>query len=175
MNDESGDVPTEEPTPGDRSNPFDRVVDAWEEVVEDMGATAAALRESGYEVVELHPGDVTAVDGRLDVLVPNDEFDRLRETATDGMDEAQVFRAERGGMVYALAVVTDPGAGVGVCCPVYYEADRAGDLADGGVAMRVRALSEETPVVVTVEDGSLFRPGGDGAGAGPGSDPHTGE
>lgn len=175
MNDESGGDPPEGPTPDERSNPFNRVVDAWEEVVEDMGATATALRESGYEVVELHPGDVTVVDGRLDVLVPNDEFDRLRETATDGMDEAQVFRAERGGMVYALAVVTDPSAGVGVCCPVYYEADQAGDLADGGVAMRVRALSEETPVVVTVEDGSLFRPDDAGADAGVESDPHTGE
>jgi len=136
---------------------------AWEQVVEDMEATALALRESGYEIVELHPGDVTVLEERFDVVVPNGEFDRLEAVVTDGMDEAQVFRAERGGTVYALAVLTDPEAAAGVCCPLYYGADA--DLGTDGVTLHLRALSEDAPVVVAVEDASLFSPEpGDEAG-----------
>ena len=134
-----------------------------------MAATAEEYREEGYDVVELHPGDVTPLaDGRLDVLVPNNEFDRLRETVTDAMTEVRVFRAQEDDVVFALAVVTDPDAAVAVCCPVYYVpgSDDDGAFADtvtaeGRVTLSVRALGEN-PVEVTCDDPALFLPAEDG-------------
>jgi hypothetical protein len=47
----------------DVPNPFDRVVEPWEGVIEDMEAIAAEFREAEWDVLELHPGDVATLDG----------------------------------------------------------------------------------------------------------------
>jgi len=52
----------------------------WDDLVDDVAATAEGLREEGWDVLELHPGDVTVVTGArsgFDVLVPDDEFETL--------------------------------------------------------------------------------------------------
>ncbi|WP_129112602.1 DUF7529 family protein [Halegenticoccus tardaugens] len=47
------------------AHPLDGVLGVWEGVVEETEATAAALREEGWEAVELHPGDVTPLPSPL--------------------------------------------------------------------------------------------------------------
>ncbi|WP_254765984.1 DUF7529 family protein [Salinilacihabitans rarus] len=44
----------------------DAVLEFWEAFVDDVAATADAYRESGWDVLELHPGDVAPQPGPLD-------------------------------------------------------------------------------------------------------------
>lgn len=123
----------------------------WADLVDDMEATAAELRAAGWEVLELHPGDVTVVTEShrgFDVLVPDDEFEQLREWV-DGaaFTDHDVYRADAG-ITFLLVVMQDPDAERAVCCPLYYErgdADTLRKLAavDGELRTHVRRLSEE--------------------------------
>lgn len=144
---------------------FARVMGVWEEVIADMEATAAEYREAGWAVLELHPGDVTVLDGErygLDVLVPGDEFREL-EAFTDEttFDSYEVYRASDEGMVFALCVLEDSGNERAVCCPTYYERDRAQGLQqrareEGVMYTHVRPLSDDRAVTFTYEDPSHF-------------------
>lgn len=137
----------------------------WDDIVADMAATAAELRDEGRQVLELHPADVTVVarDRRgFDVLVPDDEFEQLR-TWVDAaaFPDHRVYRADTG-LVFLLVVLDDPDAGRAVCCPLYYEPTEAESLrqlaaADGVLRTHVRRLSEEY-VVLTHEDAEPFLP-----------------
>jgi hypothetical protein len=123
----------------------------WDDLVADMAATAAEFREAGWEVLELHPGDVTVVtesNRGFDVLVPDDEFERLREWVDAGdFSDHDVYRAEAG-ITFLLLVAKDESAERAVCCPLYYD-DRGGKLLrrlaseDGELWTHVRRLSEE--------------------------------
>ncbi|WP_235853483.1 DUF7529 family protein [Halosimplex salinum] len=137
----------------------------WDDLVGDMEATAAEFEAAGWETLELHPGDVTAVTGErwgFDVLVPDDEFDRLREWVDGGsFDEHDVYRVESG-IVFALVVLKDDDDERAVCCPLYYDdaaVEGLGELAarEGRIYTHVRTLSEED-VTFTHEDPSLFFP-----------------
>ena len=137
----------------------------WDDLVADMGATAAELRGEGREVLELHPADVTVVSRSrrgFDVLVPDDEFETLREWV-DGatFPEHRVYRAEAG-LVFLLVVLDDPDAGLAVCCPLYYEPSEAETLrelaeADRELRTHVRRLLESY-VTLTHEDVEPFLP-----------------
>ncbi|PSP67086.1 hypothetical protein BRC85_07650 [Halobacteriales archaeon QS_1_69_70] len=141
------------------------VHDHWDDLVADMAATAADLSGAGREVLELHPADVTVVSRSrrgFDVLVPDDEFETLREWV-DGatFPEHRVYRAEAG-LVFLLVVLDDPDAGLAVCCPLYYEPSEAETLrelagADGELRTHVRRLSESY-VTLTHDDVEPFLP-----------------
>lgn len=141
--------------------------DNWEAVIEEMEATAADLREEGWEIVELHPGDV-AVFGEdaefagFDVLVPDNEFDRLEEIdASADLQETEVYRAESGQFVYTLVVTLDSNRMVGLCCPLYYDQQQLSQLPSGTdeqLATYIRTLSEDRGLVITHDDPSLFIP-----------------
>lgn len=155
---------------------FDPVVTAagdirehWDDLVGDMEATAEAFRERGWEVLELHPGDVTAVSGDrwgFDVLVPDDEFARLAEwVETCEFDEHDVYRATSR-LVFVLVVLQDADGQRAVCCPLYYgpeAADGLRELAEreGRIYTHVRRLSEEY-VTFTHENPDLFFPDANG-------------
>lgn len=56
------------------------VADRWETVLDYVRATAAEYRDDGWEVTEVHTGDVTRLTDDpfgFDVLAPDNEFDEL--------------------------------------------------------------------------------------------------
>lgn len=148
-------------------NPFERVVEPWEAVMEDMAATATGYREAGYSVLELHPGDVAVENDErygLDVLVPGEEYDELeRVTAAATFDSYEVYHAREAGMTFLLLVLTDPEAEQAVCCPAYYddrdvEALERRSHAEGAMHTHVRPLDHETWVTFTHDEPDLFFP-----------------
>lgn len=150
----------------DDANPFERVAGSWDAVMADLEATAAAYREAGWEALELHPGDAVAVSEYpgLDVLVPDEEFDRLEELAAEGSFESyEVYRSDDSGIVFLLVAVEDAARERAVCCPAYYDPTRAEDLGEraraaGEFAVHVRPLADDRGVTFTCEDPLLFFP-----------------
>jgi len=153
------------------STPFDRVVGPWQDVIEDMAATAEEYREAGRTVVELHPGDVETVTGEhvdseavrlgFDVVVPGDEFDRLRDAMADRtVDRYEVFAATGNGMVFLLVAVECDD--LVVLVPLYYDqSDRPsleGIAEDDGLATHIRPLADDEVVTVTHRDPEPFFP-----------------
>lgn len=149
----------------------DAILEAWEHVVEDMEATAAEYRERGWEVVDLHPGDVTALPPDhdrfgLDVLVPGDEFDTVSELVTDdgaAFDEFEVFRAGRGGYVFLVVAVEDAAREQVVLVPAYYGIEDAeetltGVREQGRFPLHVRPLTVDGVVTVEPSEPELLLP-----------------
>ena len=143
----------------------------WDQVIADMETTAAEYREDGWDVLTLEPGDVTVRSGGervgLDVLVPNDEFERLQSLLSGGveLDGCQVFRATNGSVVFLVVAMEDPDTETAVVYPAYYDAtdpDAAGLMrrarAEGELRSYLRILTGEY-VEMTHGDPSLFVPG----------------
>lgn len=110
----------------------------WEDVIEDLEATAAEYAEDGWETVVCHPGDVTplptasavvndvAVDRLgLDLLLPGNEFEAVTD-AVEGVsfEEYDAYRGESGSVVFAVIVMKGDDD-TAVCFPIYYDADDA--------------------------------------------------
>jgi len=140
------------------------VQEHWTDLLEEMEATAEGLREEGWAVLELHPGDVT-VDAdalALDVLVPDNEFDRLEAWVEGGggsFDEHDVYRTAAGA-VFLLVVARDDRDRRAVCWPAYYDPADALELKRrsreaGQLHSRLRRLSGEA-VEFTHGEPSLF-------------------
>jgi hypothetical protein len=155
------------------NHPLTGVLDVWEGVVEDMEATAAEYREDGWETLELHPGDVTAlpsVEERkdeqfgLDVLVPGDEYEAVSELV-DGteFDEYDVFRAQQGCVVFLVLVTKSTATKQAVLTPLYYAVEDAQLMLDRArdedvLYTHVRPLSDDERVTFTQEDPELLFP-----------------
>lgn len=160
---------------------------AWQAVVDDMEATAAEYRESGWTVVEVHPGDVTPLppvhdpsvgDGRvgLDVVVSGDEFRDLQERVESvTFDSFEAYRAEQGEIVLALLVMQATEAKLAVLVPLYYGVAKARAMLDraaakGRLRTFLRPLSDDERVVFEQSDPTPlfpadYEPGGDDAAA----------
>ncbi|WP_101294028.1 DUF7529 family protein [Halegenticoccus soli] len=156
-------------------HPLSGALEIWEGVVEDAAATAAALREEGWEALELHPGDVTplppptATDGGdgefgLDVLVPGDEFDAVASFVGEtSFDEYEVYRAREGGVVFLLLVMKAAASKRAVLVPLYYAVHDARPMLDrareeGRMRTVVRPLSDDRRVVFTQEEPARLFP-----------------
>jgi len=149
----------------------DSVLSSWERVVEDMEATAAEYRDDGWEVVELHPGDVTPLPPDhdrfgLDVLVGGDEYETVSEMVTDdgaAFDEFEVFRAVQGGHVFLVVAVEDAAREQAVLVPAYYGIKDADDTIEAVLEgdtfpLHIRPLSIDDVVTVEPSDPSLLLP-----------------
>jgi hypothetical protein len=162
-----------------KSNPFDRVLGHWEQVIDDMAATASQYRDRGRETIELHPGEVTVLTGEprtmaeqsgeydpeirqlgFDVVVPGDEFQRV----VDGLrhrtvNRSEVFRATGDGMVFLLVALECSDDFV-VLMPLYYDQTDRADLlqvtADHELYSHVRPLTDDEVVTITHEDTEPF-------------------
>lgn len=149
--------------------------DRWEQVVEEMEATAAEYREAGWETQALHPGDVVPLpptwdpdsDDQVgfDVLVPGSEFEALEELV-DGatFDAYEAYRAKAGDVVFVVVVMQASDDGKAVVYPLYYRRSRASELidrarTDGETRTYVRPLSDERRVVFTHEGPEALLPG----------------
>jgi hypothetical protein len=161
---------------GGNDHPLTGIVDRWEAVLDDMAATATEYREQGWDVVELHPGDVTPLppvrggealsDDRvgLDVLVPDDEFAAVESEASDAtFDSYEVYRAQAGSVVFAVVAVEASAAGLAVLVPLYYRTGDAREMARtaterGSLDLYVRPLADDRRVVFTQEEPELLLP-----------------
>jgi len=164
------------------SNPFHRVTDHWEAVIEDVHATADQYRADGWTVVALHPGDVTVLTGQprtaaeltgavdrdhrvgFDVVVPGDEFERLRDALADRtVERCSVFGADGSGVVYRVVAVETTDREVAVLVPLYYDRSDVEDLLavadDGGLSTHVRPLQDDQVITVEHADADPFIPG----------------
>jgi len=164
------------------NNPFHRVTDRWEAVIEDMHATAEDYREAGWRVVAVHPGDVTVLTGdprtaaeqtgdydpdarRLgfDVVVPGDEFEAFQAAMADqAIEECSVLAAPGPGIVYLVLVLEAADGETAGLVPLYYEESDRGDLRDvardHGLYTHVRPLQDEEVVTVEHDDAEPFFP-----------------
>jgi hypothetical protein len=155
-----------------------RVAPVWDRVIEDMAATAEEYRDDGWTVVECHPGDVTAVgdedaeheDARtgIDVLVPDDEFERAA-AAVDGpgeFDEVDVFRAEREGVVFFVAALENAAAESAILVPAYYSVQSSQNFLqmvarEGELRLHVRPLDRRRVLTFIQTDPAPFLPADD--------------
>jgi hypothetical protein len=151
-------------------NPFARLSDHWEDILSDMEATADEYREQGWETMELHPGDVTALAPDeeddtygLDVLVPGDEFDELEARVEGGasFDSYQVFRGEGSGLVLLLVVMEDEESELAALFPAYFDPGQSTDmreaaLSSGTMYSHVRPLDKRNVVTFAHDDPALF-------------------
>lgn len=100
---------------------------AWDQVIDDMEATVEEYREKSWDVLAIHPGDVAILSEGdrigLDVLVPDNEYKRLKSLLSDGVDfgESQVFRGTDGSIVFLIIAVESPAVEAAVVYPVYYD------------------------------------------------------
>ncbi|WP_256298004.1 DUF7529 family protein [Haloarchaeobius salinus] len=149
----------------------DAAVEAWERVVEDLEATAAEYRDDGWEVVELHPGDVTPLPPDherfgLDVLVPGDEYETVSAMVTDtgaAFDEFEVFRAVHAGHVFLVVAVEDGSREQVLLVPVYYGIKDAKETTEGVLErdtfpVHIRPLTIEDVVTVEPSEPELLLP-----------------
>jgi len=154
--------------------PFEDVVSRWDVVIEEMAAMATEHEDDGRETVTLHPGDVTVSAGEeanakqgFDVVVPGEEYDRLREAVSDlAFESYEVFRTVDQGLVFLLTVLTDTTGELAVFVPAYYPDTDVDELrvavenSGGTLTTHVRPLDEDERVLFYHEDPSLFFPEG---------------
>lgn len=137
----------------------DEMADSWEAFMNDLDETAEEYRERGYEVVEIHAGDVVPLADRvaLDVLAPGSEFRALQTLVEDfEPDEFSVFKATEGETTFAIIVAEDTDREAAVCTSVFYHWSVAKVLIDnamdvGFVQLQIRPLSDDAHVVFTIE------------------------
>jgi len=161
----------------DPGHPLQGMTDLWENTTDDMEATAAELREQGWETVELHPGAVTPLprletedgyeDDRtgFDVLVPGNEFPEA-QAAVDGaeFDEYEAYNAQTNGVVFAVIVMKAEAAERAVLIPIYYRVDDAEETvrrieAAGESRIYVRPLDDSERVLFTQQQPGALLPG----------------
>ncbi len=121
------------------THPLTGATGLWEDVIDDLEATAAEYAEDGWETVVVHPGDVTPLPTKtavlneadvdrlgFDVLLPGDEFEAVAETVENTtFGEYDAYRGESGSLVFAVVVMKSDDD-TAVCFPIYYDADDAG-------------------------------------------------
>ncbi|WP_276280381.1 DUF7529 family protein [Halorussus caseinilyticus] len=134
-----------------------RAAEFWDDILADMEATAEEYETDGWDTLQLHPGDVTALvpdehDDRfgLDVLAPDDEFEELQGLLEGdaSFDAYEVFRAMADGLVLFVVAMEDRDREIAVLYPAYYDAQNAQAMltaAESAGEMRtyVRTLTEE--------------------------------
>ncbi|WP_348607093.1 DUF7529 family protein [Halobaculum rarum] len=160
------------------SHPLAGYTEFWDDVMADMEATAEEYREAGWDVLELHPGDVTplpnvSTDGTeievdrtgFDVLLPGDEFaaaQDLLEGTEAAFDEYDAYRAQQSEVVFLVVVMKAEAAGEAVAFPLYYaerQAEPMLERADAAGELRayLRPLDDSERVVFSLSDpGTLY-------------------
>jgi len=138
--------------------------DRWREVLDDTEATAAEYRDSGWDAIAVHPGDVNPVPGaaRLHVLLPGSEFDAVNELLDGaGIGSVGVYAAAGDSVRYRLLVAENADREIAVCVPTYVfesaveELDAAARNASG-LGVRLRPLDDRDHVEFAVADPDLF-------------------
>ena len=138
--------------------------DAWEAVVADADAVAAAYRDRGWTVTATHPGHVNPITdaARIDVLLPDPEFETTHEAvATADLDAVEVYAAAEDGVAYRVVVATDESAAVAVSVPTYLSTTALGALGEsadtiGSVTVRLRPLDDRDHADIVIDGVQRF-------------------
>lgn len=157
-----------------RADSQSRFAALWDRVEQDLEATAAEYRESGWDVMTLDVGDVTPLPSTrpdatrerigLDALVPGSQYEELEELVDNHeFDEYETYRANAGEITFLVLAMRDTDAGVAVMLPLFYvekEADPWLEAArDEGITHTyVRPLDDSARVVFRHEDPEPFFP-----------------
>lgn len=169
------------------SHPLAGYTEFWDDVMADMEATAEEYRDAGWDVLKLHPGDVTplpnvSTDGSgvevertgFDVLLPGDEFaaaqDLLAEAdVADGdgetFDEYEAYRAQQSDVMFLVVVMKAEAIGQAVAFPLYYNEQQARPMlnradAAGELRAYLRPLDDSERVVFSLSDPETLYPDG---------------
>lgn len=137
---------------------------SWSAFMDDLHTTAEEYRDRGYEVVEIHTGDVVALpdNAAIDILAPGDEFETLQTLMNDfEIDEYSVFTADVGSSRFVLVIAEDHDQQAAVCCPLFIhgpksQAIKQRALAAGFIQIQIRPLSDDDHVVFTIDNPSLL-------------------
>ncbi|MFC6786645.1 hypothetical protein ACFQFH_12355 [Halobaculum halobium] len=161
------------------SHPLAGYTEFWDDVMADMEATAEEYREAGWDVLELHPGDVTplpnvSTDGTgidvdrtgFDVLLPGDEFAAARELVEETeepFDEYEAYRAQQSEVVFLVVVMKAEAAGQAVAFPLYYAERQAAPMleradAAGELRAYLRPLDDSDRVVFSLAEPETLYP-----------------
>lgn len=141
------------------------VADRWETLLADAAATAAEYREEGWDVLVVHPGDVTPLTDDpfgLDVLAPSDEFETLEELVEHlAFDRTTVYSMEDGDARFYIVVPESRAQERAVVIPAFLSLGELPDLrqvaADAGLMYtHVRPPSSDVRVTFQHDDPSLF-------------------
>lgn len=146
----------------------------WDDVLDDLEATAEEYDEAGWTTVTVDPGDVAfrsedAFDRfGIELVLGDEEAAAVAEhvTAPDAsFDTCSVFQAPVEDVVFLVVVVEDPGREVAILYPAFYDTTSEDvqatlDLARERREMHthLRDLGEEHLLTFTHDDVSLFLP-----------------
>ncbi len=151
-------VPRESPAPA-------AVADEWAELLADAEAMAGRYREEGWTAVVATTRDAAAVDDELfglDVLVPEEEYERIEEIVETGaVDRTHAFRTDAAGVRLLVVVAEATAAEEAVFLPAYLSLEDVETLreradTEGAMYTHVRTLATDTRVTVQHEDPELF-------------------
>ncbi|AHG01808.1 hypothetical protein HALLA_00525 (plasmid) [Halostagnicola larsenii XH-48] len=154
--------------------------DRWEAFVADAESIADEYREDDWSVLELHPGDVAPQPGPsdrpsiddetndyeseyrsigFDVVVPDDEFEELKDRLGTGftVSRYEVYQASG----FSLIAELDDDQREAVFVPLYYAPDTVERLERlalerGRIDATVRPLSRRRVVSFSHDEPSLF-------------------
>lgn len=141
------------------------VAERWDDVLADARATAEEYREDGWDVLELHPGDVTPLledPFGLDALAPDNEYEELK-AVVEGItfDRTSVYHAEDGGVRFYVTVPEAVAASQAVVIPTFLLLSEMPPVqekaeTEGVMFTHVRTLSADERVTFRHDDPGLF-------------------
>lgn len=143
----------------------DSIPESWERVVSDLETMADEYGDAGWEVYEIHPGDVSfrVEEGRpkMKVLVADNEFPDVEGTGDIGYDSYEVHRAVDGGIAYLIVTIKNPAEESVVLVPAHYSIDEDMDvrrraIQNGTVTLVLHRLDERSPLEFECESPSLL-------------------
>ncbi|WP_247729928.1 DUF7529 family protein [Halovivax limisalsi] len=143
----------------------------WSDFVDDCEAIAADDREAGWETHLLSPGDVTPIadppeHAGLDVLVPGETFDTLREWVEDDgrtFERTTVYRQARENVVFLLLSLYDEPTETAIYVPMTYHVGGAEAMIEAvrsseTITITLRPLSGDDAVQFGHDEPDLFLP-----------------
>lgn len=149
------------------------IADEWNDVIADMETLATEYRDDGWDILEVHPGDVVPLSPNedetrwgLDAVLPGNEItalENLIESNAPTLDDWDVFRTQSDNIVFLLVVARDNERGRMLFVPLYYHAGDASGMARaarerGCMQIHLRSLSIDPIVTLEQTDPELFLP-----------------
>lgn len=147
-----------------------RVMQYWDDVIDDMERTAEKYEEQGWKTITLYVGDVTTTvetdEPNLDILVPDNQFGRVEtlvENTEGSFKTYDVYRQGQGDLIFLVVVTKNPTAGVAIFIPAYYSTNSDEDFVrtareQNVIWTHLRSLSDESSISFEHEDVVPFLP-----------------
>ncbi|MDY6764103.1 MAG: hypothetical protein SV377_00180 [Halobacteria archaeon] len=150
-----------------------RVLENWEDVMEDLNATEEEYRKEGWETLSVMPGGVTPLTTSdisdtygLDIVLPDNEFLELEEVIEErdlNFDEFEVYKARKSGIMFLVVVMMATDNKFALLYPAYYDPSRSRGMMKeaiekGEMKTHIRRLKNDKAITFNHDDPSLFLP-----------------